>query len=156
MTFEGRWWVLLQGIRWRFTKVDNVSTDKLDIWLSSPKQKPILLDIREPKEFQVSHLLGAINVPPEMPDKEIVPLLKKGHSIVLYCSVGARSSQMVERLLPAAKKLDVKLYNLEGSIFKWANEGRAIYKKEQKKDTIATKVHPFNSVWGTFLKAKFR
>ena len=66
-------------------------------------------------------------------------------TVVVYCSVGYRSAAMVERLM----KLGVKnAFNLEGSIFEWANSGKPVVN-----DQGMTKgVHPYNDYWGQLLK----
>jgi hypothetical protein len=38
--------------------------------------------------------------------------------------------------------------NLEGSIFRWANEGRPVYADGMQVD----RVHPFDDSWGKLLK----
>ena len=44
-----------------------------------------------------------------------------------------------------------KVYNLEGSIFKWANEGRPLVQGQ----TTAHKVHPHDTRWGNLLEKKY-
>ena len=44
------------------------------------------------------------------------------------------------------------VYNLEGSIFAWANEGRKIYHGKRETD----KVHPYDKIWGRLLKNSLR
>ena len=45
------------------------------------------------------------------------------------------------------------VYNLEGSIFKWANEGKDL---EDNKGLKTVVVHPYNVVWGKLLNAELR
>ena len=45
------------------------------------------------------------------------------------------------------------MHNLEGSLFKWANEGRHM---RDKMDRPTVFVHPYNAVWGTLLKPELR
>ena len=49
--------------------------------------------------------------------------------------------------------LFAEVYNLEGSIFKWANEGRTMVDC-QNKDTIYC--HPYNILWGGLLASHIR
>lgn len=143
-----RWSFLLKGLKRQFPKVETLSTNELAMWLNNTKRpNPLLLDIREASEYKVSHLPGAIHLPPKADETRLKALLKKQRPLVLYCSVGYRSSQMVERF----KALDpkVQIYNLEGSIFKWANE-----KRPMKHEGESTKeVHPYSRLWGSLLKA---
>ena len=67
----------------------------------------------------------------------------------MYCSVGYRSSRLVSRL-QARGVVDV--FNLEGSLFRCANEGRSLSRGEQR----ATRVHPYDADWGELLKPPLR
>lgn len=80
--------------------------------------------------------------------------------VVCYCSVGYRSSYLAQQLLceldkPVYQELKSKVmvYNLEGSIFKWANEGKEL---EDNKGFKTVVVHPYNVIWGKLLNAELR
>ena len=81
--------------------------------------------------------------------------------IVCYCSVGYRSSNMAQKLYPEFKilkemqKIDItsELCNLEGSIFKWANEGKELVNCNNAKTKYC---HPYNFLYGKLLDAKLR
>jgi rhodanese-related sulfurtransferase len=71
-------------------------------------QRPILLDVREPAEFALLHLAGAINVPRGILEQscewdydETVPALAAGRDqqIVLICRNGKRSVLAADMLL---------------------------------------------------------
>lgn len=132
-------------VRSRFPDVTQLSTGGLAAWLSDPKRtQPILLDVRTEKEFAVSHLRGAVRVEPSAKADDLLLHLAPGRPVVTYCSVGYRSSEFAERLKKAGV---VSVYNLEGSIFQWANEGRPI----EADGRPADKVHPYNSKFGKML-----
>jgi rhodanese-related sulfurtransferase len=119
-------------------------------WLSDIKRKSIfLIDARAKEEFQISHISGAKNIPYNA--KELLNYLiniKPDNPIVVYCSVGYRSSILARKLQTLGFK---DVHNLEGSIFKWANEGRPLV---QGKTTVH-KVHPYNAHWGSLLEKKY-
>ena len=49
-----------------FPQVPTLKTAELAAWLDDPKRdSPILLDVREPAEYAVSHLPGALHVDPD-------------------------------------------------------------------------------------------
>ena len=80
--------------------------------------------------------------------------------MVCYCSVGYRSSALALKLHNELEKhgnqeLKSKLVilNLEGSIFKWANEGKEL---EDHKGARTLFVHPYNVVWGRLLNSELR
>ena len=100
------------------------------------------------EEYAISHLLGAFLAVDEDEALKIIAKKSKDRFIIVYCSVGYRSSELANILL---KKGFTKVYNLEGSIFKWANEGREIYQGDQLVNTV----HPFNSNWKHLLDKRF-
>ena len=134
------WGVLNARIRREFPSVPRVSTAEL----ARTTARPLLLDVRTPPEFAVSHLAGARRVDPG-DDAAQVADLPLTEPIVTYCSVGYRSAQFAEKLQRAGYR-DVR--NLEGSIFAWANEGRPLVRDT---DTPTREVHPFNRWWGLLL-----
>ncbi len=143
------WSAVKKLIRKKFPTVTQISTHRLAHWLTSEEEeKPVLLDARELKEYEVSHLQAARLAGSENAAIAAIRGLEKEHPIVVYCSVGYRSSQLATRLQTLGYK---KVYNLEGSIFQWANEGRPVYSKGVKVE----KVHPYNKVWGHLLNSKF-
>ena len=139
-----------QRIRERFPSVAQLSTADLSAWLNDPKRdQPILLDVRAEEEFAVSHLRGATRVEPSAKAEKVLAWLPPGRPVVTYCSVGYRSSEFAERLQKAGR---ASVYNLEGSIFQWANEGRPI----EADGHPADKVHPYNRKFGQMLDEKKR
>ena len=133
----------------RFPKVQWVDTTTLADWLAAePADAPLLLDVRRADEFAVSHLQGARRVDPDRSAIERLEL-PTGRRIVLYCSVGYRSGAVAERLEDAGYE---DVYNLEGGIFAWANEGRPVFHG----DTPAGVVHPYDAAWGILLRKDLR
>jgi len=127
-----------------------------------------LKDVREEKEYQVSHLSKAQYVSPSLKDMEQVMKMiaetgatsEDPLTVVCYCSVGYRSSALAQQLQYELKKSDYQemksklvIYNLEGSIFKWANEGKDLEDNRGRKTVV---VHPYNAIWGKLLNAELR
>ena len=48
---------------------------------------------------------------------------------------------------------NVKVHNLEGSLFKWANEKRPMVDKQGNHTVFC---HPYNLIWGKFLDGSLR
>ena len=103
--------------------------------------------MREPVEFNVSHLAHARQVNPDA-DPSVLDL-PKNIPIVTYCSVGYRSAIFARRLRQAGY---TNVQNLQGSIFQWANEGHPV----QENGVRVDKVHPYNKTWGLLLKPALR
>lgn len=128
------------SLKAEFPDVATISTQDL----STRKDSPLLLDVREESEFTVSHLPGALRA-----EKDVIAQLRqlganKETSLVVYCSVGYRSALMARKLQKAGF---TNVRNLEGSIFAWANEGRSLVNA----DGPTTGVHPFSYKWGRYL-----
>ena len=108
-----------------------------------------LLDVRSTEEFAVSQLKGGVSVPTEKALSKQVGTLQKDALIVVYCSVGLRSAVTAQAL---QKRGFRNVFNLEGSLFEWANTGLPVYRGEMKVD----RVHPFDRKWGELLNASLR
>jgi rhodanese-related sulfurtransferase len=147
-------WALLRGLRPTdietiekvtrsvFPDVQHLSTNELEHSLSR-SERPVLIDVRSSEEFAISHLKDAINL------RSLEEIEKccseRDAKLVLYCAVGFRSASLVSKL---QRRGFGNAVNLEGSIFRWANEGRSIYCGTSS--TAA--VHPFGSIWAGLLK----
>lgn len=133
----------------KFPSVKWLNTKQLAHWLAEPNEpQPILLDARSEAEYELSHLLQAERIEPYHPNLEAIAAYK--HTpIVVYCSVGYRSARVAELLEQTGFS---RVYNLEGSIFQWVNQGYPIYQNE----SATMLVHPYNSRWGRLLKPQFR
>lgn len=112
-------------------------------------QAPLLLDIRAPAEYRVSHLSGAVLASDEKAALAALRGHDKHERIVVYCSVGWRSSAVAESLQRAGYR---DVLNLKGGIFTWANEGRPLYRSDRRVFTV----HAFNRDWGRLLAPRYR
>jgi rhodanese-related sulfurtransferase len=131
-----------------FPDVKRITPAELAVWLQDGKRRPpSLLDVRTAAEFEVSHLQKAQRVQPGSPASVIQ--LPKDQPIVTYCSIGYRSGAFA-RTLDRSGFTNVS--NMEGSIFKWANEGRPVYRDGKQ----VKKVHPYNERWGKLLDKDLR
>ena len=137
-------------IKRNFPTVPHVSTEDLARRLADPAAQPVvLLDVRTVEEYQVSHLPSARRVEPKSDDLVWLETMARDTTIVAYCSVGYRSARLVKQLADAGFS-DVA--NLEGSIFRWANEGRPVVR-----DGVEVwDVHPYDVVMGRLLTRELR
>lgn len=143
LTFEPQW--LTPMIAWRHPGVRWISRGALAARLAS-SEPPILLDARAEEEVAVSTIRGARRIDPRAPRVEEVP---RDRDVVVYCSIGVRSAHVAERLAHAGH---ARVWNLEGGIFGWANEGRPLWRG----DARASTVHPYDALWGLLLRADLR
>jgi rhodanese-related sulfurtransferase len=144
----GSWAALKQVLHFQFPKVRSISTVELAEWLSSDRPQPLLLDVRTPEEFAVSHLQTAQRIDPTETEFGDLQAIGKNMSIVAYCSVGYRSAVICDRLQAQGF---TNVLNLEGSIFAWANDDRPVYRY----DKIVQQVHPSSPLWGALLRKDF-
>ncbi len=139
-----------QVVRTVFPTVPQISTTNLSTWLADTNRiQPVLLDVRTIPEFMVSHLRGAWQVDTNSPPEDTLNKLPKGRPVVVYCSVGYRSSEFATKIM---KLGFTNVVNLEGSIFQWANEGRPLVKNGQP----TSLVHPYNETFGKMLRPTLR
>ena len=143
-----RWAQALAGIRETFPDVPHLATGELADKLS--RGEPVLLlDARAAEEFRVSHIEGAVRATTVRAALNAIKADDGQSTVVVYCSVGYRSSRLVSRL----KARGVQgVFNLEGSLFLWANEGRPLARGDQG----ATQVHPYDDDWGGLLNESLR
>ena len=89
------WESLTQTIRKKFPAVPQMSTGQLASWLAATnKPAPLLIDARAAGEFAVSHLKDARNLDTVAGVKALAA--SNTQPIVVYCSVGYRSSALAE------------------------------------------------------------
>lgn len=113
----------------------------------------VLFDVREPEEFAVGHLPGAIRLDPDARAEDVLIALRaEGAGVcpqaVFYCSVGVRSSVLAERAGGELKKAGCpEPANLRGGVFARHNQQRLL---ENAQGSTAF-VHPYNRQWGRLL-----
>ncbi|XP_052802026.1 uncharacterized protein LOC128232494 [Mya arenaria] len=160
----------IAGISAKFPSVPNISTaDLAQLMKNSSGQsadsgKLVILDTRPEEEYSISRIPGATRV--DYTDEvnnilEAVPQLASIDSetkVVCYCSVGYRSSLVADKLNKffensGAAPTQPKVTNLEGSLFKWANENRPLVDEKGERTVYA---HPYNAVYGKLLNSELR
>lgn len=121
-----------------FPQVEQLPTAQLAAWLADrTRPEPLILDVRKPEEFAVSHLAGARRVEFSDEANAVLANVPATQPIVCYCAAGFRSSIMAKRIARAGH---TEVFNLEGAIFDWASEGRPLVCGERP----TREVHPFN------------
>lgn len=95
-----------------------ISPRELDALLGDAGRQPLLIDVREPTEWEICHLPGAKLIP-ERELKARVNELVGAKEIVLYCRTGIRSSRALKVLREAGVK---RVRSLSGGIHGWSDE----------------------------------
>ena len=90
----------------------------------------ILIDVREPFEFNGRRIKGAINIPASGNLDKAADTLNKDLSLFLYCTSGYRSSNAAVKLYNKGFR---KLYSLEGGIAAWRKDRMPVVKGRIKR-----------------------
>ena len=143
------WDVVFGWIQHNWPEVPQISTDELARRMAREGASPFLIDVRTREEYKVSHLPGAVWAETPSEITAVLRTVSDQQPVVLYCSVGVRSSKAAANLMRSGRAY---VFNLQGSIFKWANEGRPL----TADDHSAHVVHPYNERWGVLLKPELR
>lgn len=116
--------------------------------LAMPKINATILDSRELKEYEISHLKNAIHVGYDHFEIDSVykKVPNKDTQIVVYCSVGIRSESIADSLKKAGYK---HVENLYGGIFEWKSNDFPVYNKQEKE---TDSIHTFNKTWSKWLQ----
>jgi len=140
------WKELKEKIRKKFPGAPVLSVPDFE---KEDRTKWTILDCRTDREYKVSHIPGAVHAEDEADALRAIREGKKD-KVVVYCSVGYRSGKLVEKL----KERNIpNVFNLEGSIFVWANRDNPL---EDSKGKPAKKVDRYGWRWGKYLKPEYR
>ena len=97
--------------------MQQISAPQLAEWLrDESRAKPVLLDVREPWEFETCRIEGAQSLPKRSIPQRIAEL-DADAEIVAICHHGMRSLQVAAFLEQNGFK---NLYNLHGGVAAWA------------------------------------
>lgn len=112
----------------------------------------IIIDVREPDEYAVSHIEGAVRVAPDITADDFLSRFGNdadGKTYVFYCSVGRRSSELISRVQAGLLSEGAStISNLTGGVFKWHNDRKALVNQ----NGATTLVHPYNFWWKRLLE----
>ena len=118
--------------------------------LKKRAREALILDSREKKEFEVSHLRNAQYIGFKEFDSLVLEKFSsdlsadKNRLIVIYCSIGVRSEIIGKKLI---KHGFTNVYNLYGGLFEWVNKGGSVFH-----NGIQTqKVHAYSKKWSRYL-----
>ena len=125
---------VLAYLRRQFPNTPTVNTSDFSEIIKD-NDNVLILDCRRADEHEISKIPGAKNVHFRCSDEELKETLKEVDDktqIISYCSLGYRSAIITDRIREqiqndsSIQATSDNVYNLEGSIFKWANENRPL------------------------------
>ena len=134
---------------------ENVAHISAGDFAEMPTDGIVLFDVREPEEFAVSHLPGAILVDPDISaaafESEFAQLLE-GKTAIFYCSVGVRSSILAERVSDYVQdETQTAPFNLIGGLFQWSNDNRSMVSVSGEQTDA---IHPYDAYWGRLIESR--
>ena len=97
--------------------MQHVTAPELAVWIADESRpKPVLLDVREPWEFQTCHIAGSVAIPMHsIPER--LQELEEDAPIVCICHHGARSMSVAAFL---ERNGFTQVTNLTGGVHAWA------------------------------------
>ena len=139
-----------QSIKASYPNMPHISPAQLEKQLASDEL--LIFDTRPLEEYNVSHIAGAIQIEPDATPEHFSAKFGeslKNKRIIVYCSVGWRSSILGTRLENAALSAGaVSIQNLEGGLFGWHNDNRPLVNQSG----TTSKIHPYNPYWGRLIE----
>jgi len=101
--------------------IQTIDALALKSWLD--KGEAVLVDVREPAEYEAAHIAGAVLMPLARVSKNTLPSIAS-KKLVVHCKAGRRGGTACEKLL--AEDPNLQIYNLEGGVDAWAKAGYTI------------------------------
>jgi rhodanese-related sulfurtransferase len=145
LTFSG---IAQNSIAKELERLNKNTVPYISVQELQAKPKYIVLDARELKEYNTSHLKNAIYVGFNKFDNSKVTkkIENKNSPIAVYCSIGVRSEKIAEKLIKLGY---TNVYNVYGGIFEYKNSGGTVVNNSNK---ATDSVHTFNKRWSEYLQ----
>lgn len=83
----------------------------------------VFLDVREPNEWNLGHVPGAVHIPRGQLEGRIEGAVDRGQRVVVYCAGGSRSALAADTLQQMGYG---RVASLRGGFRGWAESGGAI------------------------------
>lgn len=106
-------------------EIATITAEALHQKLEAKAEQPLVVDVREPAEFEASHIDGALLAPLATVEENLAQI-PKDREIVLVCRSGRRSGLAYQRL---AARGYTRLWNMTGGMIAWEKLGYPVVKK---------------------------
>jgi len=93
----------------------------------------VIIDVREPDEFQSEYIEGSINIPLSEFERQGMPIIKQliGKPILIMCQSGRRAEIAVAIIKKTNAQINAEVFS--GGILKWKEQGNSIVSGSGKK-----------------------
>lgn len=102
--------------------IPEITVQELKQLLDAGSQDFVLLDVRNPNEYEIARIPGSVLVPlPELENGNGIDRVKElvnGHKLVAHCKMGGRSA----KALGILKQAGIEGINVKGGIQAWSRE----------------------------------
>lgn len=129
----------------KLAKLVTVDQNAISAVEAEALERAVFLDAREPKEYAVSHLPGALYLGYNDLDISVLGGVDKSRPVVVYCTVGYRSERAAKKLRAAGF---TRVYNLYGSLYAWKLAGFLL---EDQDGRPTERFHTYSRKWGGFV-----
>lgn len=106
----------------QMAEIPEMTVQELKALLDSSAQDYVLLDVRNPNEYEIAKIPGSVLVPlPEIENGdgiEKVRSLTNGHRLIVHCKLGGRSA----KALGILKQAGIEGTNVKGGIQAWSQD----------------------------------
>ncbi len=103
--------------------MQEITVTELKQILDSGADDYVLLDVRNPNEYEIAKIPGAVLVPlPDIENGDGVSKVKEllnGHKLIVHCKMGGRSAKAIGIL---KEKANIEGINVKGGINAWSQE----------------------------------
>ncbi len=100
-------------------RIREVPPQEVAAMLGGP-ERPVVIDLREPNEWNLGHLPGALHIPRGRLESQIEARVRRDQPVVLYCQGGSRSALAADTLREMGYE---KVVSLAGGFRDWAVSG---------------------------------
>jgi len=97
--------------------------DAANAIMETQKPDTVFLDVREPNEWNLGHVPGAIHIPRGQLEGKVEGVVGRDKNIVVYCAGGSRSALAADTLHQMGYQ---KVASLKGGFRGWAEGGGEI------------------------------
>ncbi len=74
------------------TRIDEVEAIEVKRMVESATDDVVMLDVREPNEWNLGHIPGAVHIPRGTLETKIEQMVPRDRTVVVYCAGGNRSA----------------------------------------------------------------
>lgn len=100
-----------------------VSIDPGEVEVMLKAEAILLVDVRSSDEHDHERIPGAVCMPLDRLDPEVVDRMAAGRTVVLHCRTGRRSDEAIDRIGP---NLSAPLAGMKGGITAWKGRGLGV------------------------------